>query len=138
MVKDFVTYEQALELSNYGFNDRCFGWYYKSISFSIEYLNLEYNHNFTTQESLELFDYRRGDLPCPTYSQAFRWLREKHGLEHQITYAGAKGRYNAFTDDWIYDSEGKLKEFTYEEAESACLDNLLKKLKIKFYETIKS
>ena len=126
MVKEFVTYEQALELSNCGFNDSCFGWRSRYTSSVGEHETLEYNHNFTTHESLELFNSRKGDLPCPTYSQAFRWLREKHGLEHQITYAGVKGRYNAFTDDWFYDSKGELKEFSYEEAESACLDRLLK------------
>jgi hypothetical protein len=68
---------------------------------------------------------KKSSIARPLYQQAFRWFREVYDMAHEITYAGAKGRYNAFTDDWVYDSNGELKKFSYEEAELACLRKLI-------------
>lgn len=121
MEKEFVPYDRSLRLKALGFDEPCFGYY-------------DGNHNFQFMYNSkpENFSYRKfplghsvGWTSAPTFSQAFRWFREKYDMAHQITYAGAKGRYNAFTDDWVYDSNGELKEFSYEEAELACLDKLI-------------
>ena len=68
--------------------------------------------------------------PNPTYSQAFRWFREKHNIYCIIlaSYADSK----VIKDRFFYEVAigGKIKQeleyhATYEEAESACLDKLI-------------
>ena len=113
MEKEFVPYELALRLKALGFNEPCFSFYmggFKDLG-KIKYVNP--------------INVAETNVLAPTFSQAFRWFREEYDMAHQVTYAGAKGRYNAFTDDWVYDSSGELKEFSYEEAELACLDKLI-------------
>ena len=111
MEKEFVPYDIALDMKELGFDEPCFGYFKYEDEFYLEgsYKNSE--HGFS--------------IARPLYQQAFRWFREVYDMAHEITYAGAKGRYNAFTDDWVYDSNGELKKFSYEEAELACLRKLI-------------
>jgi len=113
MNKEFIPYEQALELKELGFNEHCFGWFTNS------YLRIgsvvENKHVQGEDETL-----------APLYQQAFRWFREKHGLDYEITYAGKKGEYHAFVDEYIYGNNGNSPSiFSYEEAELACLKKLI-------------
>ena len=98
MNKEFIPYEQALELKELGFKkDNDFGLLYKG-----------------------------DDIPSILYQQAFRWFREKYGLDYEITYAGKKGEYHAFVDEYIYGNNGSSPSvFSYEEAELACLKKLI-------------
>ena len=113
MNKEFIPYEQALELKELGFNEHCFGWFTNS------YLRIgsvvENKHVQGEDETL-----------APLYQQAFRWFREKHGLDYEITYAGKKGEYHAFSVEYIYGNNGNSPSiFSYEEAELACLKKLI-------------
>jgi hypothetical protein len=116
MQKEFVPYELALRMKQLGFDEPCFGFYddiddHHPLSFiRIEALSEKLKSSIT---------------PAPTWHSAFKWFREIKEVEYQITYAGAKGRYNAFVEDYFYDNNGDLKEFTYEEAELACLKKLI-------------
>jgi hypothetical protein len=106
MNKEFIPYEQALELLKLGFTEECF------LDYSVE-------KQLTNKWSLGL-------IPAPLYQQAFRWFREKHGLDYEITYAGKKGEYHAFVDEYIYGNNGSSPSiFSYEEAELACLKKLI-------------
>ena len=98
MNKEFIPYEQALELKELGFKkDNDFGLLYKG-----------------------------GDIPSILYQQAFRWFREEYGLDYEITYAGKKGEYHAFVDEYIYGNNGSSPSvLSYEEAELACLKKLI-------------
>ena len=98
MNKEFIPYEQALELKELGFKkDNDFGLLYKG-----------------------------DDIPSILYQQAFRWFREKYGLDYEITYAGKKGEYHAFVDEYIYGNNGSSPSvFSYEEAELYCLKKLI-------------
>ena len=105
MSKEFIPYEQALELKELGLltykKDNDFGLLYKG-----------------------------DDIPSILYQQAFRWFREKHSLDYEITYAGKKGEYHAFVDEYIYGNNGSLPSiFSYEEAELACLKKLIEIVK---------
>ena len=111
MEKEFIPYDRALRMKALGFDEPCFGIFFPSDK---SWKDLKFRNS--QQDNI---------VASPTFSQAFRWFREKYDMAHQVTYAGAKGRYNAFTDDWVYDSNGELKEFSYEEAELACLDKLI-------------
>jgi hypothetical protein len=61
MEKEFIPYEQALELKELGFDEPCFAWYVS------ESYGLEYGEVIKS-------DLIRDGIVAPTYSQAFRWL----------------------------------------------------------------
>lgn len=70
MDKDFVPYQPSLDLKELGFNEDCFGWY-----------------NWTGKD-LSLTNNSYVDInptPAPTFSQAFRWFREKYDLHPSFT-----------------------------------------------------
>jgi hypothetical protein len=108
MNKEFIPYEQALELKELGLltykKDNDFGLLYKG-----------------------------SDIPSILYQQAFRWFREKYGIMYTVhnnienwknTFHGAYSKINSnyesdYTDDYA----------TYEEAELACLKKLIEIVK---------
>ena len=66
--KDFVPYEQALELKKLGWGEPCFG------AFISKDLTL-----FTFPNEHRGYVYKKNRIiGAPTFSQAFRWFREKH------------------------------------------------------------
>ena len=135
MQSEFIPYEQALELKELGFNEPCFGYYYtlngKDWKFAekSEYYRLDDEINIGGKFS----------LLAPTFSQAFRWFRENHGICTWIE--------RLYTDDHVpyyrYSCEKSIesppnynrtwvtlkKHTTYEEAELACLIKLIEVIK---------
>jgi len=70
MNKEFIPYEQALELKELGFNEPCFSMFMK------DELKLKcYCHNSEFTEPHQLIF-----TSAPLYQQVFRWFREKHKL----------------------------------------------------------
>ena len=67
--KEFIPYEQALELKELGFDEPCFGWYASDKSLIKDYVI-------------------KMHLRVPTFSQAFRWFREEYKLYHDIKMFG--------------------------------------------------
>jgi hypothetical protein len=120
MEKEFVTYELALELKNLGFDEPCLGAFmgkdFRQFDFSNDLKGYVNDNNLI--------------IGRPTYSQAFRWFREKHNLFGQVnihTYF----IYNISNGDFkIVKEYDKLFE-TYEEAELACLKKLIEIVKTK-------
>ncbi len=112
MEKEFVPYELALRMKQLGFDEPCFAFYGDENDISMD-------------SSRKNNPFRKTECVAPLFQQAFRWFREIKGIEYQITYSGAKSRYNAFVEDYFYNNNGDLKEFTYEEAEIACLEKLI-------------
>ena len=68
MEKEFIPYEQALELKHLGFE-------YISTIFAYDQSRKLY-----TRDGIPHDFNIRGLLSAPLYQQAFRWFREKHGL----------------------------------------------------------
>jgi hypothetical protein len=64
MNKEFIPYEQALELKQLGFNELCLFYYTDNESLRIYHQS-------------EIYDDLVG---APLYQQAFRWFRDRHGL----------------------------------------------------------
>jgi hypothetical protein len=106
MTQEFVPYEQALALKELGFDEPCFGYYSEG----------ELILNSHTNNHMQRFRYS-----APTFSQAFRWFREKHNL---------KDKYGVFPHHTIMFNYiiGGGKE---EEAELACLRKLIEIVKNK-------
>ena len=90
MTKEFIPYEQALALKEFGFDEPWFGAWVNNELFITE------NENPKIQ-SLSI-----NQCTAPLYQQAFRFLREKYGLEDDFS---------------MFNS--------YEEAELECLKKLI-------------
>jgi len=129
MNREFVTYEQALALKELGFNEPCFAEYRQWDGNPVwlqKYQDLD-------GSSTDPADYSyTTEALAPLYQQAFRWFREKHGLygfvdpvydfsAYSVTVVkiGQTGHYRG------------LECYTYEEAESVCLDKLIELVKQK-------
>ena len=123
MSKDFIPYQEALELKELGFDEPCLATH--------GYLGLY----LSTDD---------GHLKAPTFSQAFRWFREKHNIQGYIYSSTVRGnveKTKQFTG-YIWNINGIDIPFlstdardelhdTYEEAELACLIKLIEIVKQK-------
>ena len=109
---DFVPYELALELKQLGFDEPCLGVYFNPTQelFIGKKVN-EYTEDVRT--------------PAPTYSQAFRFFREKFNYHHTINL---NKKYVGIAYSSVVNFS--IDEFnTYEEAELACLKEMIKIVK---------
>lgn len=113
MEKEFVTYQQALKLKELGFDEPCFSYY-----------DLRNKPNFFGRDNL--MDTHCVQVNRPTYSQCFRWFREKYFKMSYIYYD------IEYKFCFCIGYNNKTKGFnTYEEAESACLDKLIELIETK-------
>jgi hypothetical protein len=129
MEKEFVPYEQSLELKELGFDEPCFGRYYYKESYPM--LNPNSGETELVFEFGQYIKQTEITILVPTYQQAFRWFREKYklsGTPHYFT--------NGFYCYTINDMKNSKKsnrlftEFeTYEEAELECLRRLIEIVK---------
>ena len=131
MEKEFVPYEQALSLKELGFDKITFGVYYISDDkHEVVVSNGPYNYGKNTGI------YKKYNVLTPTFSQAFRWFREKYNLIPDIQYYGnwnfeifRIGEFAEPMDDVNVDYT--FKGGTYEEAELECLKKLIEIVKNK-------
>ena len=110
--KEFVPYEEALALKELRFNEPCLASYF---------------HAGKRLHITEYINYGEYTTIAPTFSQAFRFFREKYGLKSWIQEHTA--------DTFIYEirphkltdyKEGEVYVYeVYEEAELACLKKLI-------------
>ena len=117
MEKEFIPYEQALELKELGFDEQCLAYYLADTLFTSN--DIVYNST---------------DIPvikAPLYQQVFRWFREKHNLKSWVQEHTA--------DTFIYEirphvltqyKQGETYVYNnYEEAELECLKKLIEIIK---------
>jgi len=136
-MEEFVTYELAVKLKELGFNDPCFNLYdfrTKELMYKIPNIGEVgtykcANHNKTNH------------ISAPLYQQAFRWFREKHGLDgescrYNLTHSEAKllginktevsHVYIVIINGEDFPELDKMVYYTSkEEAERACLEKLI-------------
>jgi hypothetical protein len=118
---EFVPYELALELKQLGFDEPCFGGYYSNQ----DNVNLWFFKEAKNSDRDERV--REGFATAPTYSQAFRWFREKYNCHHTINL---NKKYVGIAYSSVVNFS--IDEFnTYEEAELACLRKLIELVKNK-------
>jgi hypothetical protein len=127
--KQFVPPEPSLDLQELGFNEPCFG-YYLNGKLNIFYsTSVNYRINSKTKNV-----FNTDVFTAPTFSQAFRWFREKYKIDSNIESLGINKRfysiYVAFEDNKEIKGDGNLYE-TYEEAELECLKKLIEIVKSK-------
>jgi hypothetical protein len=161
MNKEFIPYEQALELKELGFDELCFGCYQLAEVRDYKNNGLEIRNEIVLNT---LNGYRKYDdksqTPAPLYQQAFRWLRNQYITKRSINDSGDYIEGNFFMLPLIFpngyeikllkqstsytivggreipfyaEPEAVYKETTesYESAELACLKKLIEIVKNK-------
>jgi len=124
MENEFVSYEMALALKELGFDEPCFT-YYKNEQLS-DILELVKNSDLENVNN-EVDNY----ISAPTFSQAFRFFREKYKLPSWI-YPNTIGKfYYGILRDTRSLIDGNKPYDTYEEAGLACLLKLIEQIKNK-------
>ena len=120
MEKEFVPYKQALALKELlGFDEECLKIWEKTMLFTT-LVNPEEFKRVVSERYTK----------APTFSQAFRWFREKYDLRIWIesNYGVAKFEYVIATTNPNF-IDKQFNDFssykTYEEAELACLEKLI-------------
>ena len=122
--KEFVPYPEALELKQLRFDKPCLAFW--------NFFTNEFNYNsqpstFTSADVVQL----------PTFSQAFRWFREKHHLIGGVEYIGGATPSTTWWDIYVVGhfnidaSKMTMKYQPYEEAELTCLRKLIEIVKNK-------
>jgi hypothetical protein len=145
---EFIPYEQALELKELGFDEPCFtkfeDYFNKTKLHPILatlHLNTPYENEyngydqkiinnsskrwFFTGHKNSVKDHNNDILSAPTFSQAFRWFREKYGINTVVECWNSEWK---FTIQLInHCSNGNTEDcfLTYEEAELECLVKLI-------------
>lgn len=128
--KDFVPYELAVKLKRIGFNEPCLASWSNTYELQ-SYVELKLGY---------IIDGPQNYINAPTFSQVFKWFREKYGL-----YSWVK-LHNGYTNDSFYktlpitwtimESESGKQYYerdidnnylydTYEQAQLACLYKLI-------------
>lgn len=122
MEEHFVNYNQALALKELRFKERC-SHYFEHNKFKIhnEISGWDFNTSFITCVSV------------PLKSQVFKWFRNNHSINGIVSYY-SKGQWNIEILDYKGNELIQIEDNTfwsYEEAESACIDNLIEIIKEK-------
>ena len=126
MEREFVPYVLAVKLKELGFNEPCFG----------HYANVELVYDSHTNNEMQRFRYA-----APTFSQTFRFFREKYQIFPEVltdcttepkfvyTYKTFYGNPKDLTEqEWGWENNiGQYSDLyrTYEEAELDCLTKLI-------------
>ena len=108
----FVPYEESLELKELGFDEPCLSLFTRDKSFLIK--------EMPNQKECKTYF---GGILRPTFSQAFRWFRDKYKLQSYIRHecSNVEYYYDFVINEDVYDV---IKD-TCEEAELACLRKLI-------------
>ena len=132
MMKEFVPYNEALELRKLGFDEPCFGYYEPNGDF--DYIEKDIIKDFPyLAKNSEWKDL----VASPTHSQAFRFFREKYNLHSEILLDQTTQPKYCF-EIHKYEDFGNYEEIrigewflyrTPEEAELECIKHLIKVVK---------
>lgn len=141
--KYFVPYQEAIEMKELGFDEPCFAF------FQVEYaeskptmVDDEHEYRTTGYRTCKNSEIPQHYTSAPTYSQAFRFFREKYNLHcwvgcktldnGETVYIG-NGRTipNTLSNGFIVDIIPYEPKPTPEEAELACLKKLIEIVKNK-------
>lgn len=122
--KEFVPYQESLKLKELGFDEPCIAFYEEDTNKLVTF------HTDSYQEVTGFICLDR-QVNAPTFSQAFRFFREKYGIEPQVK--SWEERSNIV---WYYSVQligGEPSVFrsadccvnSYEEAQLECLRRLI-------------
>jgi hypothetical protein len=140
-MKDFTLYPEALELKQLGFNEPTF-FAFDNCSHPMRCTDLR-----TNEQKFNGVNYNSSSYTSqPTYSQAFRFFRENYDIHYSIDRERSQHDFEWGYNWSIYNYTGMCEEYvtshpdapagewvyeTYEEAELACLKEMIKIVKEK-------
>jgi hypothetical protein len=130
MEKEFISYEQALELKELGFDEECLFAYYGKSDLSnfkeSDYVLCGDRHNSSLKD---------GRVSAPLYQQVFKWFREKYELRISNYRCSIKKEGGIVIGDGFRifkygkDTISTIEKETYEKAELECLKKLIEVVK---------
>ena len=130
--KEFVPYQESLELKELGFDEPCLSIYDKDKKLQrslLEYPIINSKNGFHEFWNI---------ITAPLYQQAFRWFREKKLSDSYVyryqdrTDGSINFGYSIIHDYGIEETRFVKENYTsYEEAELACLRKLIEIVKQK-------
>ncbi len=157
-MKDFIPFELAYQLKELEFDEECLGFYDAYNGDSHLFLHDRYKPLWLVRTWRRLFsksseettfvnqsyvEYINGVCLAPTFSQAFRFFREKYKLVHEIcehpkemidyVASASKGERYLPTYSYGYSSGGCYRPigntYIYEEGEIGCLKKFIEIVK---------
>jgi hypothetical protein len=137
MKSEFIPYEQALVLKELGFDEPCFGNHTETDFYDYKGgvgVKITKRIILSTINGIRNYN-QEGQVSAPTFSQAFRWFREKYKGVHEIVRRKDYD-YLEFIG-WVYIDNKRIDvnsywiPLSYEEAELACLKKLIEIVKSK-------
>jgi len=137
MEKEFISYELALRMKQLGFNENCYRVGNPNGAICWRFMDVAGVEGVGIDDILQVeFDERWVEIP--TFSQVFRWFREKQDIEGFV-HKSIEGNYY-FVIKRLGNNESNIYEFTktvpknfntYEEAELTCLEKLIEIVEFK-------
>ena len=127
MINEFIPYEQALALKELGFDEPCILLYRGLDTQPV----CQMGYGFKTEKNSDYNDETNYWLTVPTYSQAFRWFREKYDLDSFVKHlykSTIKVGYYFGIDEYKgveFQMDFDAWYDTPEEAELECLKKLI-------------
>ncbi len=121
----FVTYEQALALKDLGFDEDCLGRWLAITEWE------KPTGEIKLQLGVKVEDYDKNQCLAPLKSQVFKWFRKNSSINGIVSYYG-KDQWNIEILDYKGNELIQIEDNTfwsYEEAESACIDKLIELVK---------
>lgn len=153
MDKELTPYEESLSLKELGFDESCFGYYVdgelRGVNLGLEELGgvkpYYKRFEFHTICNSDINNTEKPVVTAPTFSQAFKWFRDKYGLfirsDFDVNYLDKLDEFQTTYFFSILKMEESLVGFkplgrlnnekSYEEAELACLRKLIEIVKKK-------
>ena len=122
MKNEFVPYQQTTELKQLGFDKPCFAVYEDK-----KWQLVEVKNSMSYELCL-----KTDTFPVPTFSQAFRWFREKYGLYSDLFVDDDKTfgfMISSFVEEGVLEKPITRKINSHEEAELKCLIKLIEIVK---------
>ena len=120
MIEEFVPYQPSLELKELGFDEKCFAYFYHHQEYKVDVGSIFDHDKERVKKGLEILgDSVSRITSIPTFSQAFRWFREKYdlfGTIHKGYYWNISGGVHdiGYNTQYDWDSENYS---TYEDAQ---------------------
>ena len=129
MEKEFIPYEQALALKELGFDEPCFGfWNYndsKMYYWNDEEIQNERTNTWFLDTEKKFPKISKNGCTAPTFSQAFRFFREKYKMTSSVRVYFAEEFFYEIYVSFNHEITSGMYN-SYEETELACLKQLIK------------
>ena len=139
MKNEFVSYEIALALKELGFDEPCLiYWVFDGVKITFSTSHNKSGWSMIGFKNNQMIK-KAGLCTAPTFSQAFRWFREKCSIQATIEPTKDQHRFELGFNYWIWNTKTAEEWFTeprdrpagdyvfdtYREAELECLKKLI-------------